>query len=67
MRLSLLNRMLKTFSKANYIEHYIGQTGRTAEIRNEEEKANINAAANNQNKDYERVCSHFCIDFLSLA
>ena len=33
--------------------HYIGQTGRTAEIRNKEEKANINAVANNPSKDYE--------------
>ena len=33
--------------------HYIGQTGRTAEIRNKEEKANINAVANNPNKEYE--------------
>ena len=33
--------------------HYIGQTGRTAEIRNNEEKANLKAVTNNPNKNYE--------------
>jgi hypothetical protein len=33
--------------------YYIGQTGRTAELRNREEKANINAVSTNPNKTYE--------------